>query len=66
MISEIAEVLSRPRSAHAIPLERRERVLDILRRAPVWFEPAVRGLDCRDPRDDKYLELVFRPIRKIQ
>jgi predicted nucleic acid-binding protein len=37
---EIAGVLNRPRFARAIPLARRERVLEILRRAGVWFEPA--------------------------
>jgi uncharacterized protein len=56
---EIAAVLSRAKFAGAIPLARRERVLEILRRAAVWFEPAVRVTDCRDPKDDKYLELAL-------
>jgi uncharacterized protein len=47
---EIAGVLNRPRFAHAIPLARRERVLEILRRAAVWFEPTVPVADCRDPK----------------
>ena len=42
-----------------VPLARRERVLEILRRAAVWFEPEVRVTDCRDPKDDKYLELAL-------
>lgn len=25
----------------------------------MWFEPAVRVPDCRDPKDDKYLELAL-------
>jgi uncharacterized protein len=57
--TEIAEVLGRPRFAHAIPLERREHLLQILRRAAVWFEPSVHVTDCRDPKDDKYLELAL-------
>jgi uncharacterized protein len=57
--AEIAEVLDRPKFAGAIPLARRRRVLEILRRAAVWFEPAVRVTDCRDPKDDKYLELAL-------
>jgi uncharacterized protein len=57
--TEIAGVLGRPRFALTIPLARRERVLEILRRAAVWFEPAVRVTDCRDPKDDKYLELAL-------
>jgi hypothetical protein len=56
---EIAGVLNRPRFARAIPLARRERVLEILRHAAVWFEPTVRVTDCRDPKDNKYLELAL-------
>ena len=57
--AEIGEVLERPKFTRAIPRERRERLLAILRGAAVWFEPAVRVTDCRDPKDDKYLELVL-------
>jgi putative PIN family toxin of toxin-antitoxin system len=57
--AEIAGVLGRPKFAFAIPLARRERVLEILRRAAVWFEPEVRVTDCRDPKDNKYLELAL-------
>jgi uncharacterized protein len=57
--AEIAEVLDRPKFAGAIALARRQRVLEIVRRAAVWFEPAVRVTDCRDPKDDKYLELAL-------
>ena len=56
---EIAAVLTRPKFARAIPLERRTRVLDILRNAAIWFDPIVRIADCRDPKDDKYLELAL-------
>jgi uncharacterized protein len=57
--AEIAAVLSRPKFAGAIPLPRRERLLEILRRTAVWFEATVRLTDCRDPKDDKYLELAL-------
>jgi putative PIN family toxin of toxin-antitoxin system len=57
--AEIAEVLNRPKFADAIPRERRERVLGILRSAAVWFEPALRITDCRDLKDNKYLELAL-------
>jgi putative PIN family toxin of toxin-antitoxin system len=57
--AEIAGVLARPKFALAIPLARRERVLEILRRAAVWFEPGVQVTDCRDPKDDKYLDLAL-------
>jgi putative PIN family toxin of toxin-antitoxin system len=57
--AEIAGVLARPRFARTISLARRQRILEILRRAAVWFKPAVRVTDCRDPKDDKYLELAL-------
>jgi putative PIN family toxin of toxin-antitoxin system len=57
--AEIAEVLDCPKFPGAIPLARRQRVLEILRRAAVWFEPAVRVTDCRDRKDDKCLELAL-------
>ena len=31
----------------------------ILQHAAIWFDPAVRITDCRDPKDDKYLELAL-------
>ena len=56
---EIAGVLNRPKFARAILLARRDRILEILRHAAVWFEPTVRVTDCRDPKDNKYLELAL-------
>ena len=63
--AEIAGVLHRPRFTRAIPVERREHVLNILRRAAVWFKPALRVTDCRDPKDDKYLELALEAGAEI-
>ena len=57
--AEIAEVLARPKFAQAIPFPRRQRFLAILRSAAVWFEPALRVTDCRDAKDNKYLELAL-------
>lgn len=57
--SEIAEVLTRPRFARAIQAERVSHILAILRREAVWFEPVVRVTDCRDPKDNRYLELAL-------
>ena len=56
---EIADVLNRPKFARPIPHERRERFLRILREAAIWYDPAVRVADCRDAKDDKYLELAL-------
>ena len=57
--AEITEVLNRPKFARVLAPVRRERVLGLLRDAAVWFEPAIRVADCRDPKDDKYLELAL-------
>ncbi len=57
--AEIIEVLGRPKFARAVSKDRRERILDIIRGAAVWFEPALGVADCRDPKDDKYLELAL-------
>jgi hypothetical protein len=57
--AEIAEVFGRPRFARAIARERRDRFLNILRGAAIWFQPAEHVTDCRDPKDNKYLELAL-------
>jgi uncharacterized protein len=57
--AEIAAVLRRPRFERAIPRERHELILTVLRSEAVWFEPSVRVADCRDPKDDMYLELAL-------
>lgn len=57
--SEIADVLTRPKFARVLSQERRHRVLAVLRAAAVWFEPAERITECRDPKDDIYLELAL-------
>lgn len=59
VIAEIAQVLARPKFERAIPLLRREHIMDILRGGAVWFEPIVRIADCRDPKDNRYLELAL-------
>ena len=57
--AELIAVLSRPKFAGAVSPARREHVLGILHGEAVWFEPAVRVTDCRDPKDNKYLELAL-------
>jgi putative PIN family toxin of toxin-antitoxin system len=53
------EVLHRPRLALAISAGRRDRVLSLVRDAAVRFEPVVRVTDCRDAKDNIYLELAL-------
>lgn len=57
--AEIDEVLNRPRFGTAIPVERRTRILTALRNGAVWFDPSERVTDCRDAKDNKYLELAL-------
>jgi uncharacterized protein len=57
--AEIEAVLNRPKFANAVSPARRRQFLEVLRRSAIWFEPVVRVTDCRDPKDDKYLELAL-------
>lgn len=57
--AEVVDVLHRPRLARFIDPALRDELLDLLVPAAAWFEPAERVLDCRDPKDNKYLELAL-------
>jgi putative PIN family toxin of toxin-antitoxin system len=57
--AEIAEVLGRPRFAQAVTATRRTRILNVLRASNAWFAPTARVIDCRDAKDNKYLELAL-------
>ena len=56
---EIAGVLNRPRLARFIAADRRDDVLRTLYAAGRWFEPLEPVTDCRDAKDNKYLELLL-------
>ena len=56
---EISEVLGRPGFARAVTAARRARILDVLRGGAVWFSPTERVSDCRDAKDNNYLELAL-------
>ena len=57
--AEIAAVLGRPRFATAISEARRARILHTLRGEAVWFSLSERVTDCRDAKDNMYLELAL-------
>jgi putative PIN family toxin of toxin-antitoxin system len=57
--AEIAGVLSRPKFARILSPERRDKILQILRAQAVWFAPVIEVVDCRAPKDNKYLELAL-------
>lgn len=57
--AEILRVLRRPKLAGAIEPVQLAYVLDLIFGAAARFAPDVRVRDCRDPKDDKYLELAL-------
>jgi uncharacterized protein len=57
--NELVEMLHRPRLARYIEPGGRDSVLALLRASAAWFEPAWRVRDCRDGKDDRYLELAL-------
>ncbi|MBL6454807.1 putative toxin-antitoxin system toxin component, PIN family [Belnapia sp. T6] len=56
---EIAEVLARPKFARILTGERRRDILELLSAAALWVEPTERVAECRDAKDDRYLELAL-------
>jgi uncharacterized protein len=57
--TEIREVLQRAKFHKYITDATRGRILDILGAAALMFEPADQVTDCRDMKDNKYLELAL-------
>ena len=55
---EFREVIFRPKFDRFVTAERRRRILDIVVFAAERVEPAESVRECRDPKDDKYLELA--------
>ncbi len=56
---EIREVLSRPKFARVLTQARQGEIADLIFSDSQWFDPRIRVSDCRDPSDDKYLELAL-------
>lgn len=56
---EIAEVLQRPKFARVLGTDRRLEILELLTAAAVWIELHETVGDCRDAKDNKYLELAL-------
>jgi putative PIN family toxin of toxin-antitoxin system len=55
---EIREVLGRSKFADALPLDRQQKILELLSAAAIWAEPDTSVIDCPDPSDNKCLELA--------
>jgi putative PIN family toxin of toxin-antitoxin system len=56
---EIGAVLARPKFRAAITEARRREILEILMAGSRRYAPQLRVNDCRDPKDNKYLELAL-------
>ena len=59
MRDEIIDVCNRPKLARFLDEASRDEVLALLLSAAQLFEPVEAVADCRDPTDNKYLELVL-------
>ncbi|MBV9527881.1 putative toxin-antitoxin system toxin component, PIN family [Sphingomonas sp.] len=56
---EIAGVLARPKFARVLTEDRRREMLELLAAAARWIEPKQTVNDCRDAKDNCYLELAL-------
>ena len=56
---EVAEVLTRPKFARVLTDSRRRETLKLLSTATIWVEPREKVQDCRDSKDNRYLELAL-------
>lgn len=59
VMAELLDVLYRPRLARFVDPVLRDDVLSLLDIDGRFFVTAERVTDCRDPKDDKYLELAL-------
>ena len=59
MMTELLDVFARPRLARFLPPQQRDEVLALIDTFGVFFAPADRVTDCRDAKDNKYLELAL-------
>lgn len=57
--SELETVIQREKFNAYIPLEDRLSFLEIYRKNTVWYEVTQTVFDCRDPNDNKFLELAL-------
>lgn len=56
---ELETVIQREKFNAYIPLEDRLSFLEIYRKNTVWYEVTQTVFDCRDPNDNKFLELAL-------
>ena len=59
VFEEIVGVLAWPKFARVLTGDRRRETLELLAAAALWVEPKERVSDCRDAKDNRYLELAL-------
>ena len=59
VLAEYEDVLGRPKFSHVLTQAMRDDVISALASAAQWYVPTVSVTDCRDPHDNKYLELAL-------
>jgi uncharacterized protein len=59
ILAEYRQVLGRPKFAKALSVERRDQILGMIEVTAEYAEPAEGVTDCRDAKDNKYLELAL-------
>jgi uncharacterized protein len=64
-LAELVEVLYRPRLQRYITEEERRRFLSLFRQQATLISPSVEIRACRDPKDDKFLELAVSANAKL-
>jgi putative PIN family toxin of toxin-antitoxin system len=57
-LTELAEVLSRPKFDPYVSREDRQRFFELFARVAEWVTITTTIRRCRDPKDDKFLELA--------
>jgi uncharacterized protein len=56
---ELLEVINRPKFNRYLSQERKQELIQDLTETALFVEPDVIISDCRDPKDNKYLELAI-------
>jgi len=51
--------MSRPKFSRVLTADRRHEILELLAAAALWFDPVDKVEDCRDAKDNRYLELAL-------
>lgn len=59
VFNEVAGVLARPKFARILTDDRRRETLELLAAAALWLEPREKVEDCRDAKDNIYIELAL-------